>query len=631
MGNTNSFEEVKLKKLTKYLIKIVKIISITTFFYLLLVTIKFEVLKFSINIERQHLEAKTINFLHYFSIPIATLFPLLFIAGLVLLSKRTKRNTVFIFSFIVVIYYCINLCLLYYFVTRGFHFDPKLTFYHTKEAISILYHSQFLKLIIFPIIIFALAVSGIYEILATSSNLLKNYLSQKIYVLFVLCATLTSIFLFIKSDPETLDFFKNLFLNKSAAIYTYQDLFKKNIEKNANSHSPNDYYDRDNIKNNLFIVQLESVSALLISDKITPNFLTLQNYGGSLFPNIQSTSVMTIRAQESILCSVIPSIRESIASSNIDLDQLRCLPEVLKENGFKTLFFRSNDLEFANTGKFMKKIGFEEVHGEDIMKPDDPKYFWGYKEDIFYIRVFEYLEKYKENKLFVYIASGTTNHYPFYRRGAKEYENFEDRLPYTKPTNIAEKLSNSMFVQDFYFGQMYKDYFLPNFGSNTNLIVLGDHPWPIGIHENNVFNENNAWQENFVTSLAFVPPVEPGNSLKKGKIIRNLYGHMDLVPTIVEMYKLPQIYSIGKSFLPEINSETNQNSFHYPKHCLISTQPYVDGYISVIKYPIKYIFNFRKNTLQQYRLDLDPNETKPEISEEIDELTLKILYNCFDY
>ena len=37
----------------------------------------------------------------------------------------------------------------------------------------------------------------------------------------------------------------------------------------------------------------------------------------------------------------------------------------------------------------MNNIYFDEVHADDIMSEDDPRYLWGYREDVFYKKALE--------------------------------------------------------------------------------------------------------------------------------------------------------------------------------------------------------------------------------------------------
>lgn len=125
---------------------------------------------------------------------------------------------------------------------------------------------------------------------------------------------------------------------------------------------------------NIFFVHLESVNSFLVNEQITPNLIEFSKQG-IFFPKIYSNSVQTIRAQENLLCGLPPSLGNTIIRNHKqeEINKLACLPKILNQFGYKTLFFKADTLEFAQTGDFMLAIGFDEVHNEDIMQPGDPE------------------------------------------------------------------------------------------------------------------------------------------------------------------------------------------------------------------------------------------------------------------
>ena len=167
-----------------------------------------------------------------------------------------------------------------------------------------------------------------------------------------------------------------------------------------------------NSNENIIILQLESLNSTLVNETITPNFLNISK-NGILLKNYYGNSIRTNRAQANILCGVNGNFKQPYSYYPEDILN-KCLPQILQDNGYKTIVFRSDTLKFTNTGNFFAGIGFEEVHYKDIMKEEDIKYLWGYNDKTFYKRVFEYLnEKYPNpEKLFIYIEV-SSHHYPF--------------------------------------------------------------------------------------------------------------------------------------------------------------------------------------------------------------------------
>jgi hypothetical protein len=122
-------------------------------------------------------------------------------------------------------------------------------------------------------------------------------------------------------------------------------------------------------------------------------------------------------------------------------------------------------------------------------------------EDIFYRRVFEYLEKFRNEKVFVYIVAGSANHYPFFDSEIeKMFISLKAQLPFQAPRTFRERMANTTYIQDHFFGEMYRQLLSYRFGDTSQMFVLGDHSWPTEVHQGNDHNLKGAFQENFVTT-----------------------------------------------------------------------------------------------------------------------------------
>ena len=153
--------------------------------------------------------------------------------------------------------------------------------------------------------------------------------------------------------------------------------------------------------------------------------------------------------------------------------------------------------------RLFESIGFEKILAGDIVQPDDVMYDWGYREDSFFTRVDEYLQKhYAREKLFIFITASATNHTPFKVRDNR----LLDKIPYPDPKTFGERISNTTFAQDAYFGHLY-DIYTKRYAQRGSLIALSDHSWPIEQHKHNIYNERGAFEENFLAAMLFVPPV----------------------------------------------------------------------------------------------------------------------------
>jgi len=382
--------------------------------------------------------------------------------------------------------------------------------------------------------------------------------------------------------------------------------------------------------NNLFVFQLESLNARLVNAQTTPRLVNIAGTDGIFFPRIQGSTVFTILSMETILCSTLPTLGRNLSISRDLFGKLVCLPEIMRRMGYRTLYFQNfPNLGFANADNFLRAIGFDERHSTDVMQPEDRKIGWGYVEDIYYQRVFDYLRRFDGQKIFAYILVGATNHYPF---GFEEAQSDAVRqlggLLYPNPAGMRERISNTTFLQDYYFGKMYTERFAPMYGANSNALVLGDHSWPIAMHKGNEHNMglNGTFQENFVTSLAILPARDVRKRLRYdiGKRIDVYHTYLDILPTIMEMYGIGKHSYYGSSFYRELFAGASAIN----RRCLASVQPFAGGSIVLLQYPLKHIFTLRTGMMSTYDLDKDPDERSKPIEKQIGQEELKIIDDC---
>lgn len=498
--------------------------------------------------------------------------------------------------------------LLYRFITHS-SFDFNFFWYNRDvayETIMKTYKYSVASLIVFCLSLPILWWNGFKNFFhSTTKETLKKYLFLVVFVLIVNIATLFAPPL--RAKGEIMGFLEETFLKNHKIIDFYNNLYWENFDRILEkkfSFTPS--VNPSAFGENIFVLELESLSSLIMSEKVTPQYLSAVKQG-VYFPFFYTTSVQTIRGQESLLCGLPPTSRLTLVSSRTitQLEQIPCLPRLLKQLGFRTIFFKSDDLGFANSDKFMSAIGFDELHWKDIMKPGDPELPWGYREDIFFERIFDHLKRYKGQKIFVFIAVSSSNHWPF-QVYDERYLHF---LPFPSPKNSAEQLSNATFVQDKYLEKFFS-YYNREYSRNTSLFLTSDQSWPIHLHPNNVFNEVGAYEENFLIPLTFIPPRNAREKFYFSKAVSERFSQTDILPTIVRIFDAKNAYPfIGESF--EYELIVGQARLSAQAQTKISVQPYNGGFISLVRYPEKYLFSVPENMVEKFDLLQDPTEQSP--------------------
>lgn len=377
---------------------------------------------------------------------------------------------------------------------------------------------------------------------------------------------------------------------------------------------------------NIIFLQLESVNGLLVNEKNTPNLIELGKKG-IFFPEFYGNSVMTIKGQENILCSMPSSFYLNLVQTGND-EKILCLPEIMNNLKYKTFFLKSFNLYFSQTGEFMNALNFNEVHGDDIMEPEDEYYQWGYKEDIFYKRAFDFIKDKKIKNNFIYVEVGPTNHWPF--ATPEEYIN---EVPYKDPKSHQERLANTTYIQDKHLAVAWEkiNEIFPE--KNYTVFILGDHGWPAGIHTNNtannsmanIFNQRGSYEENFLTSLAII---FGGEEKYNNKTIKEKYSAMDIMPSIMDLFniKYPED-KFSRSFACELTGEecarADQN--------ILLIQPYSNRYINIINNSLKYQYDGLNKTLVSFDLKKDKMEENGLTISKTDSENLENIKKLFEF
>jgi hypothetical protein len=492
---------------------------------------------------------------------------------------------------------------------RRLDFDFYFFWYNTADALPALW-----KLFApwFPVV--ALCIIGFIFLQKPAFTPIMNGLrsSKKIrfvlaaiFALSILCqlATIRSV------RGSTAGFLYASFFSDRQLRNDYGDLYRKHItDLRSDTLTAGSQADPSKMGDVVFFIKQESLNALLAGPKITPQLMRASQ-DGILFPKIYANSIQSLRGYECVLCGVPPSIAGALVDDYPagELKDLYCLPKIFKSLGYHPLYFFGGSRN-PRIVHFAETIGFEKVLADDIMKEGDFKFDWGYREDIFYTRVFEYLQQhYAHSKLFIFIDTGATNHDPF-----EVLDNaLLDKIPFPKHENFTEHLSNTTFVQDSYFGHFY-GLFKKQYADRGSVLAVSDHSWPMEAHRYNIYNERGAYEENFLIPLLFVPPQSQKASFATGTTVRYRFSQMDILPTVLDLIGMKQKHLLGKSFAPWlVNSPSRERPA--PVKTEISIQPYGGGFISAVRYPEKYLFDVLGRNVKIFDLQKDPQESSPEI------------------
>ena len=352
----------------------------------------------------------------------------------------------------------------------------------------------------------------------------------------------------------------------------------------------------------IFLVLVESFNAGHVGARtpsgaaVTPVFDGLIKEGVYL-ERFYGNSVQTSKGQLALLFSVIPAISGKVFVHHRGL-RLLSLPQVLKDNGYRTLFIQAyKDTRFDNTGPFLRKNGFDDVRSiVGHLRPSDERHSWGWglQDDVFYTRCFEYLDaRYRDRgagaRPLLVTLSTIGNHNTFDKMPTSQ------RLLYRNPSSFAQHYANSLHLSDRALARFFAELKRRDYLKDSLVVITGDHGFPVAEH-GFVTNAGSFHDEFFRTPMLLI---------WEGQLAPRVVSHMpfsqlDLAPSLVDLLGLPlrRHHFAGVSFFRDRKRP----------HPIYLIQPYNGRYLGVVLFPYKYVLHRRSGREFLFHLDRDPSE-----------------------
>ena len=332
--------------------------------------------------------------------------------------------------------------------------------------------------------------------------------------------------------------------------------------------------------------------------KITPVF-DARRREGLTYDHFYGNSVQSSRGHFSTLCSLIPMFR---GKEFVDLPDVRfhCLPSVLGEAGYRTLFYSATDEpEFDQADKFFKRIGFAEVRWAEGRKEKVDPAMWGtgVQDDVFYARFFAALDEkltQEPGAPILAVAANTSHHYPF-SHDPKHVA--QPGYPTKYGRNFVASLRTADARLSTFFDELEKR---PAF-RDAIVILVGDHSFPAdehGVH----FNGLGSYEEAFHTGFALRWQAHVPSRV----VTDQAASQLDLAPTILDLLQLrTTTHFTGRSLFADDGD--------VPPVPLV--QPYDGVRLAAVKWPLKLVRHESAEQEHLYDLAKDPDEEHDRIAD----------------
>ena len=307
----------------------------------------------------------------------------------------------------------------------------------------------------------------------------------------------------------------------------------------------------------------------------------------------------TSKALLASLCGVPPPLDTAKTESEPDIIPARCLPDLLKEQGYKTAFFQSATEDFERRPQLVDNMGYEDFFATEDMNTEgfqETNYF-GYEDNIMLDPSRKWLEENGDGPFLATYLTATGHHQYVVpdRYGQKSFAE-DDEL---------NRYLNCMRYQDFFLMNLFAQYKDLGLYDNTTFIILGDHgegfdEHGLKQHDNTIYDEG-----------LHIPLIihQPGR-WESGPRIEPAVDELDLLPTVAELldYKIEGGTYPGVSMLSPPEHRTLRASCYHVRTCLASMK---DGE--------KYIYNYGNKPDEYFDLSQDPRERDNIIDQQSDE------------
>jgi lipoteichoic acid synthase len=347
-------------------------------------------------------------------------------------------------------------------------------------------------------------------------------------------------------------------------------------------------------KPNVVLIHLESVRARSVTPyneglQTTP-FLAELSQESLLAERAYTVVPHTSKAITSVNCGIEPHLVREITEVEPNGIPARCLPELLEEQGYDSVWFSSATEKFEDRRKLVGNFGYDEFYPVEAMNKEgfQRSNYFGYEDDIMLEPSREWLETHRD-KPFLATYLGVTGHHDYRlvtRYGVKDFAE-KDGL---------NRYQNSVRYLDFFVRNIIEQYKELGLYDNTIFVIYGDHGE--GFAEHDLYQHDNTIYEEGLRIPLIVH--DPGR-FQGGERVETLTNQTDILPTVFDLlgYKVEGGEYPGESLLapPDEDRKLFFSCFD-DYRCLAS-----------LKGTEKYIYFFGNKPEELYDLSSDPLET----------------------
>ena len=358
----------------------------------------------------------------------------------------------------------------------------------------------------------------------------------------------------------------------------------------------------DTEKRNVVMVFLESTRARSTTpyneDLDTTPFLDELSRESLMAERAYAVVPHTSKALVATICGVEPPLDTDKTESEPGILPARCLPDLLKEEGYRSKFFQSATKTFERRPQLVKNFGYDTFTATEGMNKEgfDKANYFGYEDDIMLEPSRAWLEENGEDGPFLATYLTVTPHHDYVVPDRYGKEPFSE-------DEVLNRYLNTVRYQDFFLKNLFAQYKELGLYEDTIFVILGDHGEGFGEHGLKQ-HDNTIYDEGLHIPFLIHDPRRP----ESGRIEAPV-NELDVLPTLVDLlgYRIEGGLYPGTSVLSASRDRTLMASCYHEQTCLSSMK---DGE--------KYIYSYGNRGEEYYDLSEDPNEQNNLIEDQND-------------
>lgn len=344
---------------------------------------------------------------------------------------------------------------------------------------------------------------------------------------------------------------------------------------------------------NLVIVLLESTRASATTPypphlPTTP-FLDEIAKHALLIDHAYAVIPATAKAITATLCSLYPSMLLDARALNVGLLG-RCLPQLLREQGYHTLYMQTAYERFDSRVEAVKAMGFETFikSGQLPTKGFQQVNFLGYEDESMLGPSEEWLKAHASTPIFATYLTVNAHH----DYGKLERHGF---VEFTGGDELFNRYLNDIRATDFFLKELFDQYKRLGLYDNTIFVILGDHGEGFGEHGRKT-HVTVPYEEGLHIPMIFFDPQE--KIFKPGRLAGPV-SQLDVMPTL-----LPRL-----GFKVTSGTMHGMSIFSSPADRVLITACFGDCAARITARQA-YVFLNERTPDQLYDLQADPGETR---------------------